>query len=159
MRPGSGELLDAIADALDRQVLPAVEDRWAASTLRSAVQLLRHLALRVECEPQLLPQQAAALRKTLRVVEPMLTAPGLSDLRAGINSALQRPSAPTQDLVALDVEIDSLQRAAEAVIAARDRVLAATGAPTIHNLLISCCTERLAAEASLITPFQSTPPI
>ena len=66
MRPTSPDLIAGVADALEWQVLPVVQDQWAASTLRSAMQLLRHLALRVEQEPRILVEEARDLRGVLQ---------------------------------------------------------------------------------------------
>ena len=59
VRPTTRELVDGIANALERQVSPVVQDKWAASVLRSAVQLLRHVAVRVEDEARLLVEDNA----------------------------------------------------------------------------------------------------
>jgi hypothetical protein len=152
-------MLDAIADALDLQVLPVTDDKWAASTVRSAVQLLRYLSLRVVQEPALLPQQLAQLRTALQKIDAMLTSPQLADLRGGVRAALRRPAPPAHDMPALDAEIDILLRAAESVIAARQRVQDASGSSAIHDALLGCLTRQLSAERELILPFQSTPPI
>src|SRR6266850_733991 len=71
MRPTTVELLDSIAQALEDQVLPVVQDKWGASTLRSAMQLLRHLALR---DPLDVIAADALNENYLRAVETIIAA-------------------------------------------------------------------------------------
>ena len=80
MRPTSVELLESIAQALEDQVLPLMQDKWGASTLRSAMQLLRHLALRVPFEARILAADNEDVRRVLTLVHDELTQIGESDL-------------------------------------------------------------------------------
>jgi hypothetical protein len=50
VRPTTRELIEAVVSSLQRDVSPHLADKWGASALRSAVQLLNHLAVRVEKE-------------------------------------------------------------------------------------------------------------
>ncbi len=65
MRPSTKELLESIAEALDRRVAPTVTDPWAASSLRSIGTLLNHLSVRVESELTILAEGNADLREVL----------------------------------------------------------------------------------------------
>lgn len=159
MRPNTAELLESIVAALEAQVQPVVQDKWAASTLRSATQLLRFLALRVQQEPQILREQAADLRATLTAVSPLLALPTLTDLRAPLQALLaETPPAP-EDLASLDAYCDRALSGIEQLVSARDRVRTATGSTDVHEQLIACLTRQMARERELISPFQSTPPI
>jgi hypothetical protein len=159
MRPTSPELLSSIADALDQQVLPALADKWAASTARSASQLLRHLALRVETEPRLLRDEARELAAALTAVRSSCGADELADIRAHLDQALALPAADADDLAGLRSRLATLSVAAEKVLAARDRLRLATGYGRAHAQLVDCLLRQLDAERALIEPFQSLPPI
>jgi hypothetical protein len=158
--PTSADLLTGIADALDRQVLPALTDKWAASTARSASQLLRHLALRVEGEPRLLQDEARELATVLTEARLLFDGPaGLADIRVALDKALNVPTAESDDLPCLRARHEVLSNAAETVIAARDRVRQVTGSSAIHDRIVDCLLRHLDRERALIEPFQSLPPI
>ena len=169
MRPSSTELLQSVAEALERQVLPSVTDKWAASTLRSAMQLLRHVALRVEREPALLCQQAVDLASVLTRTHAELStavqsaagksALGLAALCNELTRVLSEPAVPPDDLATMEHRVAGLLAAAESVIAARDAVRAATGSSAVHDALVEALSRQLARELPMIEPFQSTPPI
>lgn len=159
MLPTSPELLSSIADALDQQVLPALTDKWAASTARSASQLLRHLALRVETEPRLLRDEASELAAALTAVRSSCGADELADIRAQLDQALALPAADATDLSSLRSRLAALSVAAEKVLAARDRLRAATGSGRAHEQVVDCLLRQLDGERALIEPFQSLPPI
>lgn len=159
MRPSTPELLDSVAAALEAQVLPSVQDKWAASTLRSAMQLLRFLALRVAQEPQILREQAADLHATLAQLAPLLAQPQLADLHAAVMAVLQTTQPAAHDVPGLDACCERALACAEALIAARDRLRSATGSSVVHERLVACLQRQLERERALIAPFQSTPPI
>ena len=54
MKPSTREIIENIIKSLDEVVLPVVEDKQAASSLRSARTLLDHLARRVEGDADML---------------------------------------------------------------------------------------------------------
>jgi hypothetical protein len=163
MRPSSQELLRSVADALERQVMPTVSDKWAASTLRSAMQLLRHVALRVEHEPALLRQQeielTAVLSRTNADLAVLTQDASLVSLRSDLAAALAVPADPRDDAGPLERRVDALLAAAESVVAARDAIRGAAGTLDIHDRLIDCLSRQLARELPMVEPFQSTPPI
>jgi hypothetical protein len=76
MRPNSRQLIESVDWALQNKVLPTVEDKWAASALRSSHCLLQHLAVRVDLEGQLLHDDNADLRSVLAEVADLLVTSG-----------------------------------------------------------------------------------
>jgi hypothetical protein len=66
MTPTSRELIQAIIAAIDTTVLPQVEEKQAASSLRAMRTLLEHLAVRVEVEPDVLAADNQDAEDTLR---------------------------------------------------------------------------------------------
>jgi hypothetical protein len=159
LRPTSTELLTSIAEALDSQVLPAIVDPWAASTTRSASQLLRHLALRVEVEPRLLLDEITGLSVMLQEVRRNFPSTVLADVLESIDAALGLPDAGTDDLPGLRGKLTALSSAAEMVVAARDRIRELTGNLAIHELVVDCLLAQAERERALFEPFQSLPPI
>jgi hypothetical protein len=103
MRPSSRELLEGIAGALERQVAPAILDKWAASVLRSAVQLLGHLASRVEDEARILEEDNADARRVLTKMASRIAAnrPRVAPLADAVAQALQAEETPSSDVVRL----------------------------------------------------------
>lgn len=159
MRPSTPELLGSIAAALEQQVLPVVQDKWAASTLRSAMQLLRYLALRVPSEPAILRAQAADLQLVLTQVTASIERVNLADLLAKLQTFVAQPQPDALDNTALETYCESGLRVIEALIAARDRLRSATGSSATHDMLIDCLQRQLARERDLILPFHTSPPI
>lgn len=158
MRPTSAELLETIAQELEDKVLPLVQDKWGASTLRSAMQLLRHLALRVPSEPRILAEDNDDARRTLTLVHERLTRLGESELAATTAVALSSRSADPLDVVAADAMNEIYLRAVEAIIAARDRLRAVDDPPTVHQTLVDYLQRRLARERGMFLPvFLSAP--
>src|ERR1700689_4248537 len=98
MRPTSAELLETIAQELEDRVLPAVQDKGGAGTLRSAMQLLRHLALRVPLEPRILAEDNEDSRAALMLARDRLTRLGESDLAAAAAAALDSDAADPADV-------------------------------------------------------------
>lgn len=132
MRPTSRELVDAVAEALDAQVLPFVGDKWAASTLRSAIVLLRHAALRIELEPAMRARHAQELRDCLAPF--------------GVPAAVS--------------DFDALQAAAERVLAERARSGEASRHDAAHHdRLVACLTRQLDEYREILAPFEGAPPI
>jgi cell division septum initiation protein DivIVA len=158
MRPTSAELLETIAQELEDQVLPVVQDKWGASTLRSAMQLLRHLALRVALEPRILAEDNEDARGALTLAHDRLTQLGESDLAAAAAAALDSHSADPLDVVAADVINEKYLRAVETIVAARDRLRVIDDPPTTHQLLVDYLQRRLEREHGMFLPvFLSAP--
>jgi hypothetical protein len=159
MRPSAPELLDAIAEQLGSQVLPVVQDKWAASTVRSAMQLLRHLALRVVLEPRLLVAEAADLHGLLTHASVLLRPTSQAALRAELQTALALPAPAPHDIAAQTARDNAWLVVVEKLVAARDELRVATGSSLLHEALVAYLERRLLRERELIAPFIHTPPI
>src|SRR5271155_1664425 len=158
MRPTSAELLETIAQELEDRVLPVVQDKWAASTLRSAMQLLRHLALRVPLEPRILAEDNEDARAALMLARDRLTRLGESELAAAAAAALHSEAADPLDVVAADAINERYLRAVETIVAARDRLQPIDDPPTIHQSLVDYLQRRLRREHAMFLPvFLSAP--
>jgi len=124
MRPTSRELIEGVVAAIERDVAPGVSDRWAASALRSAVQLLNHLAVRVEKEAALLIEDNADARRVLSSISVQIgSSAAAAALRPLIEEALKTPEPPPYDPPRLDEANEALQGVIERVL--RDEALAA----------------------------------
>jgi hypothetical protein len=158
MRPTAVELLESIAQALEDQVLPVVQDKWGASTLRSAMQLLRHLALRVPLEAGILAADNDDARRTLTLVSDRLRQLGETDLGAVAAAALSARSVDPLDVIAADALNETYQCAIETIIAARDRLRAIDTPPQIHRTLVDYLQRRLDRERGIFVPVFLSPP-
>jgi hypothetical protein len=158
MRPTTVELLESIAQALEDQVLPVVQDKWGASTLRSAMQLLRHLALRVPLEAGILGADNDDARRILTLVSDRLRQLGETDLGAIAAAALSARSVDPLDVTAADALNEIYQRAIETIVAARDRLRAIDTPPQIHRTLVDYLQRRLDRERGMFVPVFLSPP-
>jgi hypothetical protein len=158
MRPTTVELLESIAQALEDQVLPVVQDKWGASTLRSAMQLLRHLALRVPLEAGILGADNDDARRILTLVSDRLRQLGETDLGAIAAAALSARSVDPLDVIAADALNEIYQRAIETIVAARDRLRAIDTPPQIHRTLVDYLQRRLDRERGMFVPVFLSPP-
>ena len=158
MRPTTVELLESIAQALEDRVLPVIQDKWGASTLRSAMQLLRHLALRVPLEAGILAADNEDARRILMLVGDRLGQLGETDLAAAAAAALSpRPVGPF-DVTGADALNETYLRAVELIIAARDRLRAVDIPPQIHQTLVDYLQRRLDRERGMFIPVFLSPP-
>lgn len=158
MRPTSAELLTSIAQELEDRVLPVVQDKWGASTVRSAMQLLRHLSLRVPLEPRILAEDNKDARATLELAHERLSRLGASDLASVAADALGSAAEDALDIEAVDALNEKYLRAIEMIVAARDRLRLIDDPPTIHASLIDYLKRRLEREHGLFLPvFLSAP--
>ena len=158
MRPTTVELLESIAQALEDRVLPVIQDKWGASTLRSAMQLLRHLALRVPLEAGILAADNEDARRILMLVGDRLGQLGETDLAAAAAAALSpRPVGPF-DVAGADALNETYLRAVELIIAARDRLRAVDIPPQIHQTLVDYLQRRLDRERGMFIPVFLSPP-
>ena len=158
MRPTTVELLDSIAQALEDHVLPVVQDKWGASTLRSAMQLLRHLALRVPLEAGILAADNDDVRRMLTLVGDRLRELGETDLAAAAAAALSARSLDPLDVIAADALNETYQGAVEMIIAARDRLRTIDTPPQIHQTLVDYLQRRLDRERRMFVPVFLSPP-
>jgi hypothetical protein len=158
MRPTTVELLESIAQALEDHVLPLIQDKWGASTLRSAMQLLHHLALRVPLEAGILAADNDDVRRILTLVGDRLSELGETDLAAAAAAALSARSVDPLDVIAADALNENYQGAVEMIIAARDRLRTIDTAPQIHQTLVDYLQRRLARERGMFVPVFLSPP-
>jgi hypothetical protein len=158
MRPTTVELLESIAQALEDHVLPVIQDKWGASTLRSAMQLLHHLALRVPLEAGILAADNDDVRRILTLVGDRLSQLGETDLAAAAAAALSARSVDPLDVIAADAENETYQGAVEMVIAARDRLRTIDTPPQIHQTLVDYLQRRLDRERRMFVPVFLSPP-
>ena len=87
MRPSSRDIIESIIAAIDDTILPAVEDKQAASSLRAARTLLDHLAHRIEGETAMVADDNADALATLARLG--LDAPAGRTAPQALNVALQ----------------------------------------------------------------------
>jgi len=160
VRPTTRELLERIATALEHEVLPSVQDKWAASVLRSAIQLVGHVAVRAEDEPRILVEHIADARSLLETVAPRLDSgrAEIAALRDAVSHALQIPDAAAHDVAALGVKDESLQAVIELLLRHRDVLLATTHADQTHADVLDCLRRRLAREHQLYFPALTSAP-
>ena len=158
MRPTTVELLESIAQALEDRVLPVIQDKWGASTLRSALQLLRHLALRVPLEAGILAADNDDVRRILTLVGDRLSQLGETDLAAAAATALSARSVDPLDVIAADALNETYQGAVEMIIAARDRLRMVDTPPQIHQTLVDYLQRRLDRERRMFVPVFLSPP-
>lgn len=117
MRPTTQELISAIVASLEHQVAPHVRDKWAASALRSATQLLNHLAVRTEREGRVLIEDNRDVRNVLETILPRLAGQAeFSDLRATVEQTLNQPEPNIQDVTRLDARNEAYQAAVERLL-------------------------------------------
>jgi hypothetical protein len=158
VRPTTRELVDGIANALERQVAPAVQDKWAASVLRSALQLLRHVSVRVEDEARLLAEDNADATRVLEHAMQRLRGRAEFDaLHARIVRALEIEPVPPHDAVALAERNDVLQSMFEELLRHPEKLGDADGAVALNSAR-EYLQRRLAREQHWYFPvFNGTP--
>lgn len=102
--PSVDELLEGIVAALEEGVLPHVQDEHAASTARTAVQLLRSARVRLRAEPAALLEDNADLRAVLLDVGGRRDVQLSEEVLARLASAAAHRAPPgppaTEDLLA-----------------------------------------------------------
>lgn len=156
MRPTTTELLSAVVESLERQVAPHVQDKWAASALRSAAQLLRHAAIRSEHERRILSEDNGDARESLDSSLAHLASRGeLAEVRAVIEQVLRLPDPGPYDAAALDARNEGYQAAIERLL--EDGALR-RAEPAVHGLLRSYLRRRLRREQALYFPVFTGPP-
>jgi hypothetical protein len=139
MRPTAIELVSRIRQAIDDTILPKVEDKIAASSLRSARVLLDHLASRLEHEPAFLAADNADAGAVLARAIKMLSTADAGPIRAAVSSA--ETSDPAQ-------ANDELQHGVELALAAVRRAPSAE----LHGELKAYLARRLERERPMFFP-------
>jgi len=103
MQPTARILIERVADALDESVLPKLlNDKWSASTVRSAVTLLRHLAKRVELEAAIIAADTEDAQAVLTGLLPHIRPAEDTELKAEITAILAEPAPAAFDTPAMD---------------------------------------------------------
>lgn len=157
MRPTTPELISAIVASLERQVAPHVNDKWAASALRSAAQLLSHIALRTEGEARVLEDDNADVRQVLETVLVRLEAYAeFSAARRTVESALAAREPAAQDFAGLDARNELYQAAVESLLNHAGVRTVEQGA--VHRILREYLRRRLKREHPLYFPVFTSPP-
>lgn len=96
LRPRSDEILQSVLWSFEEFIVPELEDEYAISVSHTIVNLLRHLALRVELEPPALYAGNSELRELLGDVAAYARGEGAGELVAEIETALVA-AAPARD--------------------------------------------------------------
>jgi hypothetical protein len=154
MKPTTRQLLESIVNALEAQVMPGVEDKWAASVLRSTTQLLSHLALRVESEGRILTADNADVRAVLETCMQRLAG---SDERSGIAEVLNFPEPEPYDTVGLAERNEQYQTCVERMLRHAGAVDSGRDAES-NAALRAYLRRRLAREHDLFFPVFTGPP-
>jgi len=157
MRPTAPELMAAIVESLERQVAPNLQDKWAASALRSATQLLNHLAIRIEREGRVLVEDNRDVRHVLEAALPRLAAQAeFFDLRAVVEKALSDPEPSLQDTAGLDARNEIYQTAVELLL--RRPGMRTLDGSSVYESLRDYLHRRLQREYPLYFPVFTHPP-
>jgi hypothetical protein len=159
MRPTTRELIDGIVTALEHQVAPVVQDKWAASVLRSATQLLNHIALRAEDEARVLIEDNLDVRQVLEAIRPRLAGKAdIGPLHAAVEEALKAAEPASHDVVGLGARNDAYLAAVEKLVRHRGLVRQATEGASVHEQLRGYLRRRLKREHHLYFPVFTGPP-
>ena len=159
MRPSTRELVESVALSLERDVSPQLTDKWAASALRSAVQLLKHVAVRVEREHAILIEDNTDVRSVLQSSRERLAA---SQSGSGwcrvIDELLAAPEPVLHDAVGLDQRNEAFQAVVEQLLRDRRALHAVPVGQEIHADVGRYLRRRLEREQGLYFPaFTSAP--
>jgi hypothetical protein len=160
MQPNSRLMIERIAAALDASVLPALaRDPWAASTVRSAVTLLNHLAKRVDLEAAILAgdieDAKLVLHETFELMKPGADTTLLTDIAA----LLADDNPITYDIAALDARNTQYQSVFERLL--RDQYegkWTEAAAQPLRAAIRAYLARHLARERILFVPEFSGPP-
>jgi hypothetical protein len=153
MRPTTRELIEAVVSSLQRDVSPHLADKWGASALRSAVQLLQHVAVRVEKEAALLIEDNADVRRVLRSTRERLAASrSCAAWCRAIDEVLAVQEPAAHDTVGLDRHNEACQDVVELLLRDRQALHAARSGREIHAELRSYLRRRLEREHTLYFP-------
>lgn len=157
MRPTTPELITAIVASLEQQVAPHVADKWAASALRSAAQLLNHIALRTESEARVFEDDNVDARQVLAAVLARLAeAAEFAAARDTIERALAEPAPGAHHAGGLDARNETYQAAIEYLL--NHSGVRAFEKGAVHRVLREYLRRRLEREHPLYFPVFTTPP-
>lgn len=144
MRPSSSEIVTRIRQAIDADVLPHVDHKLAASSLRSARVLLDHLASRLEHEAAFLSEDNADARAVLDKAVSMLGGDEAAAIEAATAAVSTDPAEANEDY----------QRALEIAVAASHRA----ADKSLHREIRAYLTRRLERERGMFYPAFTAPP-
>ena len=157
MKPSTREIIENIIKSLDEVVLPVVEDKQAASSLRSARTLLDHLARRVEGDADmLLADNADALVVFTTIASRFAGQKAASSIQAFLSTGGDESA---QSIATLQVRNEAMQNVMDLAL----RGLPPAGAEgadeaAIRAELRAYLGRRLARERDMIFPaFLGTP--
>jgi hypothetical protein len=160
MQPTARILIERVADALDESVLPSLShDKWSASTVRSAVTLLRHLAKRVELEAAIIAADTQDAHSVLTGLLPHIRPGEDVELGAGIAAILAEPAPASFDTPAMDAHNTRYQALFERLL--RDQYEGGwTNAEEqkVRGAIRAYLKRRLARERDMYMPEFSGPP-
>ena len=166
MKPTAREIIESISWALDHRVEPQVEEKWAASSLRSIRCLLQHLAVRVEHEGQMLVEDNADLRDVLGQVVGNVGGVGTwRDIHSEIEGLLERewrPPAAYPTVASLNEENEALQTGLDHVLVRLYRHgdgLDPATADALRAELDECLIRRVGREQPMFMPAFSENPL
>lgn len=161
MRPTSRFLIESIAEALETSVLPVIpaDDKWSASTVRSAVTLLGHLAKRVELEGGILAADNDDARAVLADIAPQMRLGQDIALTADIQAALGLAEPSPYDVPAMDARNTRYQALFDRLL--RDQYGGAwqdDGSQPVRAAIRAYLKRRMARERDMYFPEFTGPP-
>jgi hypothetical protein len=161
MQPTSRFLIESTSEALGTVVLPAIsaDDKWASSTVRSAMTLLGHLAKRVEMEGGILAADNDDARKVLAEVLPKLRKSDDAGLKADIETALSSGKDTPYDVPAMDALNTTYQSLFDSLL--RDQYDGAwkdDGSQPVRAVIRAYLKRRLERERNIVFPEFAGPP-
>jgi hypothetical protein len=159
MRPTDRELIDSVLHAIETQVAPHVTDKWAASTLRSAALLLRHVADRGERAALMLAEDIADARRTLTGVRALWPAAAAQDVLVAVDRVLALPSPPATDVAGLDALSEACQTVLDRLLRVCRDEPATDPDGALQQHLRDYLRRRLQREHTLYLPLFTGPPI
>jgi hypothetical protein len=155
MQPASEDIVKNIIAAIDEVILPAIDDKQAASALRAARTLLDHLQKRIPAEAGILLQDNADAAQTFEsLTEAFASEPACAALRHA-----PAQSAAAETIAALrDVNLRLQQAANDALLALPNPAAQSAAEGEIRKALRAYLTRRLARERELFFPTFLAPP-
>jgi tRNA threonylcarbamoyladenosine modification (KEOPS) complex Pcc1 subunit len=160
MQPTARILIERVADALDESVLPALShDKWSASTVRSAVTLLRHLAKRVELEAAILAADTEDAQAVLNGLLHHIRRSQDAELKTEIDAILADPAPASFGTPAMDAHNTRYQDLFERLLRDQyDGNWTNAQAQPVRGAIRAYLKRRLARERDMYMPEFSGPP-
>ena len=161
MQPTARITLERIAEALENTVLPALPgaEKWASSTVRSAVTLLNQLAKRVAMEGPILAADNDDARAVLRHLLERIRPNEDKRLKEDIEAALQGAAPSPYDIAAMDERNTEYQSLFDRLLRDQyDGQWRGVAAQPIRGAIRAYLKRRLARERDLYLPEFTGPP-